>query len=63
MSTHDGKVGIVVIGRNEGRRLVDCLASLGDLANRTIYVDSGSTDCSQSNASSAGAQLLALNRN
>ena len=37
-------VGIVVIGRNEGSRLSDCLRSLGELISTTIYVDSGSTD-------------------
>ncbi|WP_108395460.1 glycosyltransferase family 2 protein [Devosia submarina] len=55
-------VGIVVIGRNEGTRLLDCLASLGDLVRRTVYVDSGSTDGSQANAALAGAQIVNLSR-
>ena len=53
-------VGQVVIGRNEGERLVKCLASL-DIANRpTVYVDSGSTDNSKATAKSAGCQVVAL---
>ena len=38
------RVGVVVIGRNEGERLRVCLGSLGALAARTVYVDSGSSD-------------------
>lgn len=37
-------VGIVVIGRNEGVRLVRCLTSCIDKTIHLIYVDSGSTD-------------------
>jgi GT2 family glycosyltransferase len=48
------QVGIVVIGRNEGQRLVDCLTSLAAHQRRTVYVDSGSTDGSPS----AAAQLI-----
>ena len=36
-------LGIVIIGRNEGDRLIRCIASVGDEA-LVIYVDSGSTD-------------------
>ncbi|MFM7326215.1 MAG: glycosyltransferase, partial [Nodosilinea sp.] len=40
--------GIVVIGRNEGERLVRCLQSFGrQLSDQNlvaVYVDSGSTD-------------------
>ena len=35
--------GVVVIGRNEGERLKQCLRSLG-AAHAIVYVDSGSTD-------------------
>ena len=38
------RTGIVVIGRNEGGRLLACLDSLGEAVTRTVYVDSGSTD-------------------
>lgn len=60
MTTPDSRVGVVVIGRNEGARLVDCLASLGDRVCRAVYVDSGSTDGSQANAAAAGAQVVDL---
>lgn len=52
-------LGVVVIGRNEGDRLVRCLASIGDAA-KTIYVDSGSTDDSIANARRAGAEVVEL---
>lgn len=53
-------VGVVVIGRNEGARLVACLTSLGDLAPSTVYVDSGSTDGSPQAARKLGAQVVEL---
>src|ERR1700722_14461432 len=37
-------LGVVVIGRNEGERLIRCLESLRDQAACVVYVDSGSTD-------------------
>ncbi|WP_339776270.1 glycosyltransferase family 2 protein [uncultured Methylophaga sp.] len=37
-------VGAVVIGRNEGDRLKQCLASLCNSVEHIVYVDSGSTD-------------------
>ena len=52
-------IGIVVIGRNEGERLVRCLGSLPPDAP-TVYVDSGSTDESVSNARGRGAEVVAL---
>lgn len=60
MSENDTRIGIVVIGRNEGERLVACLASLGALVARAFYVDSGSTDGSIEKARSMGAQVVAL---
>ena len=53
-------VSVVVIGRNEGERLVRCLASVAAASDagtdiETIYVDSGSTDDSVANALRAGA--------
>lgn len=53
------KVGAVVIGRNEGARLLACLASL-EGAGRVVYVDSGSTDGSAAAAAAAGAEVVAL---
>ncbi|MDM9627919.1 glycosyltransferase family A protein [Rhizobium sp. S152] len=55
-----GEVGVVVIGRNEGQRLVDCLQSLRPFIHRTVYVDSGSTDDSVAMAARAGAKVVAL---
>ena len=53
-------VDAVVIGRNEGARLVACLASLAGRVRRVVYVDSGSTDGSVGAAQAAGAQVVAL---
>jgi len=52
--------GIVAIGRNEGARLVRCLASLGARDVPVVYVDSGSKDGSQQVARDAGARLVEL---
>lgn len=56
----DNRIGIVVIGRNEGERLLACLTSLGGLINRTVYVDSGSTDDSVAAARKLGATVVML---
>lgn len=53
-------VGVVAIGRNEGRRLDDCLRSLRDVTSLLVYVDSGSTDNSLEIARSHGAQMVEL---
>lgn len=53
-------VAAVIIGRNEGARLIACLASLGQVFARIIYVDSGSTDGSVTAAQNAGAEVVAL---
>lgn len=50
----------VVIGRNEGARLVTCLASLSGQVRRLVYVDSGSTDGSVKAAQAAGAEVVVL---
>jgi glycosyltransferase involved in cell wall biosynthesis len=55
----DASVGIVVIGRNEGDRLVRCLQSLPQSA-RVVYVDSGSTDGSLERARALGFEALPL---
>jgi GT2 family glycosyltransferase len=54
------RVGYVVIGRNEGERLVACLASLEALKGAVVYVDSGSRDESIMNARKSGADIVAL---
>ena len=53
-------VGAVVIGRNEGERLIKCLASLRGSVDPLIYVDSGSTDGSVARAEQAGAVVVEL---
>lgn len=53
-------VDAVVIGRNEGARLVACLASLSGQVRRLVYVDSGSNDGSIEVARAAGAKVVAL---
>ena len=53
-------VDAVVIGRNEGPRLVACLASLQGQVRRVVYVDSGSTDGSIVAARGFGARVVPL---
>jgi len=55
-----GKVGLVVIGRNEGERLERCLASVRSIPN-LVYVDSGSTDGSVALGRALGATIVELN--
>ena len=52
-------VGIVIIGRNEGLRLVRCLQSIG-FGYPIVYVDSGSSDGSVAAALAQGARVVAL---
>lgn len=59
MNTSDKAVAIV-IGRNEGQRLIDCLASLKDEVDQIVYVDSGSTDGSVEAARLQGAEVIGL---
>ncbi|SIT84118.1 glycosyltransferase family 2 protein [Pontibaca methylaminivorans] len=53
-------IDAVVIGRNEGARLLACLASLAPQVRRIVYVDSGSNDGSAEAARKAGAEVVAL---
>ncbi|MDQ2093159.1 glycosyltransferase [Rhodalgimonas zhirmunskyi] len=53
-------IAAVIIGRNEGLRLVNCLASMQGEASRIVYVDSGSTDGSVEAARAAGAEVVIL---
>src|SRR6187549_1014852 len=51
--------GVVVIGRNEGPRLVACLRAVA-AAEAVVYVDSGSTDGSVAAARGLGAEVVEL---
>src|SRR5260370_33356312 len=53
------KFGVVVIGRNEGERLRQCLRSLSTSAV-VVYVDSGSADGSAQWARSQGVEVVEL---
>src|SRR5712691_6384882 len=52
-------IGVVAIGRNEGERLIACLASIKE-TNNVVYVDSGSTDGSAAAAERLGAFVINL---
>lgn len=53
-------IDAVVIGRNEGARLMACLQSLIPEARRIVYVDSGSSDGSVAAARAMGVDVIAL---
>jgi glycosyltransferase involved in cell wall biosynthesis len=57
--SNSAKFGVVIIGRNEGSRLVQCLTSLQGFSRR-VYVDSGSTDGSVRRAIESGALAIEL---
>lgn len=57
------RLSVVVIGRNEGERLVRCLQSVRDMAPiggpvEVLYVDSDSTDGSAARAAELGARVV-----
>ncbi|MCS7034518.1 MAG: glycosyltransferase [Phycisphaerae bacterium] len=54
------RIGIVAIGRNEGKRLEACLRSASGGGWPIVYVDSGSTDDSLVIARSLGAEVVQL---
>jgi glycosyltransferase involved in cell wall biosynthesis len=54
-------IGVIVIGRNEGGRLIDCLTSVQSNVKSVVYVDSGSTDGSTQTAERLGARVVPLN--
>lgn len=56
----DRRVGVVVIGRNEGERLRRCLRSVAGGDVKVVYVDSASTDGSIELARSMGAEIVEL---
>ncbi|MBS0123385.1 glycosyltransferase [Thetidibacter halocola] len=53
-------VDVVLIGRNEGARLVACLGSVTGQVRQVVYVDSGSTDSSVTEAEARGARVVRL---
>jgi GT2 family glycosyltransferase len=53
-------IGVVAIGRNEGKRLFDCLTSVRSATANIVYVDSGSTDGSVFAAERIGAHVVRL---
>lgn len=55
----DPRFGAVVIGRNEGARLKQCLGSLSS-AGWVVYVDSGSSDGSVRTAQDLGVDVIEL---
>jgi len=59
MKTNSG-IGAVVIGRNEGQRLVTCLESLLNQVDYIVYVDSGSSDNSVYEVESRKVDCLSL---
>jgi GT2 family glycosyltransferase len=54
------EVGVVVIGRNEGERLIQCLTSIKSESNQIVYVDSGSVDGSVLAATKQGIHVVTL---
>ncbi|MFS4582233.1 glycosyltransferase [Phaeobacter sp. C3_T13_0] len=56
-------VDAVIIGRNEGARLLACLRSLQDQVRQVIYVDSGSSDGSAAAAEAMGVKVISLDMN
>jgi GT2 family glycosyltransferase len=56
----DSRVGVVLIGRNEGERLVRALEAVCDGERPVVYVDSGSTDDSCAQARQRGAEVVDL---
>jgi len=53
-------IGVVVIGRNEGNRLKQCLVSILGKVKTVVYVDSGSTDGSVELARSLAVNVVEL---
>jgi len=56
-------IGVVVIGRNEGQRLIDCLITVQSARCDVVYVDSGSADGSEAAARRMGVTVVELDAN
>jgi GT2 family glycosyltransferase len=54
------EIGVIAIGRNEGQRLIECLASVKFATSNFVYVDSGSVDGSIAAAEEIGALVIKL---
>ncbi|WP_245286222.1 glycosyltransferase family 2 protein [Bradyrhizobium sp. WSM1417] len=59
ISAYPKRLGAIIIGRNEGERLVTCLRSVSGKAT-IVYVDSGSVDGSVAKARTFGADVVEL---
>jgi len=59
-SNTSAQVGAVIIGRNEGSRLIAGLKAAAGQVDYIVYVDSGSTDGSPQAARDSGADVIAL---
>ena len=59
-ATTPSAAGVVVIGRNEGSRLLAVLRELGKQPRPLLYVDSGSSDGSADNVQALGLAVLRL---
>ena len=57
------QIGIVIIGRNEGKKLQGCIQSALQQSSAVVYVDSGSTDNSLDYAREAGCEIVELDTN
>jgi len=57
---HGASVGMVIIGRNEGERLIQGLKGIPNNVDRVVYVDSGSADGSGKAAREEGAEVVTL---
>ncbi|WP_420339116.1 glycosyltransferase [Roseibium sp.] len=57
------RVATILIGRNEGERLLACLGSIPAGFGEVVYVDSGSTDDSIEAAKASGAHVVELDTN
>jgi len=60
MSALKNEVGIVIIGRNEGQRLIDCITSAQKQSDKIVYVDSASSDDSVANARARDVIVIEL---
>ncbi len=54
------KIGVVIIGRNEGQRLIKCLDSTLSENTYVVYVDAYSSDNSVESAKNVGAYVINL---
>jgi len=58
--TGSSRIGVVVIGRNEGERLARSLRSVGFASHPVVYVDSGSSDGSVELARPLASEVIEL---